>query len=227
MICCSPKSCIIRPQGLPILRGDDFEFIELKSVAPTNLELSGLYFTNGINYTFPVGSFLAPGHFIVLVSNPGTFTNRYPSVHVDGVYAGKLSNTGENVALVHATGAPIFSFNYGTQAPWPASPDGAGFSLVPINPNFNPDPDNPTNWRASSVIGGSPEADDAAPNIPRVVVNEALTHTDLPQLDSIELYNPNPTNVDISDWYLTDQRTNPKSSASRQRQQYQPMDTRS
>ena len=198
------------PPGTTNLSGDEFEFIELKNVASTNLELSGLHFTNGISYSFPVGTFLAPGHFIVLVSNPDAFTNRYPAVHVDGVYAGKLSNSGETLRLVHVTGTPIFSVNYGTQAPWPSSPDGAGFSLVPVNPNLNPDPANPLNWRASAVIGGSPGADDASPDIPRVFVNEALTHTDIPQLDAIELYNPNPANVDISNWYLTDQRTVPQ-----------------
>ena len=31
-----------------------------------------------------------------------------------------------------------------------------------------------------------------------------------PQLDSVELYNPNSTNVDISNWYLTDDRTTPQ-----------------
>jgi hypothetical protein len=198
------------PPGTTNLSGDEFEFLELKNVAPTNLELSGLYFTNGISYTFPVGTFLAPGHFFVLVSNPAAFTNRYPAVPVDGVYAGKLSNSGETLTLVHVTGAPIFSVNYGTRPPWPSSPDGTGFSLVPVNPNFNPDPANPLNWRASTVIGGSPGADDPPLNIPRVFVNEALTHTDLPELDSVELYNPNPTNVDISNWYLTDQRTVPQ-----------------
>jgi hypothetical protein len=198
------------PPGATNFSSDDFEFIELKSVAPTNLELSGLSFTNGIKYTFPVGTFLSPGHFIVLVSNPAAFTNRYPSVHVDGVYSGKLSNSGENIALVHANGMPIVSVNYGTQAPWPSSPDGPGFSLVPVNPNLNPNPDSALNWRASSVIGGSPGADDPSQNIPRILVNEALTHTDLPQLDSVELYNPNPTNVDVGYWYLTDQRTTPK-----------------
>jgi hypothetical protein len=198
------------PPGTADLSGDEFEFIELKNVAPTNLELSGLYFTNGISYTFPVGTFLAAGHFFVLVSNPAAFTNRYPAVHVDGVYTGKLSNSGETLTLVHVTGAPIFSVNYGTRPPWPSSPDGTGFSLVPVNPNLNPDPANPLNWRASAVIGGSPGADDPPLNIPRVFVNEALTHTDLPELDSVELYNPNPTNVDISNWYLTDQRTVPQ-----------------
>jgi len=189
---------------------DDFEFIELKSVASGNLELSGLHFTNGIAYSFPVGTFLAPGHFIVLVSNPDAFSNRYPAVHVNGVYSGKLSNSGEKLTLVHATGATIFSVNYGTTAPWPATPDGSGFSLVPVNPNANPNPSDAANWRASAFIGGSPGADDPAKNIPPILVNEALTHTDLPQLDSVELYNPNPTNVDISNWYLTDQRTQPQ-----------------
>src|SRR4029078_12729122 len=44
------------PPGATNYTSDDFEFIELKSVASTNLELSGLSFTNGITYTFPVGT---------------------------------------------------------------------------------------------------------------------------------------------------------------------------
>jgi hypothetical protein len=189
---------------------DDFEFIEIKNVASTNLELSGLYFTNGISYTFPVGTILAPGRFVVLASNPVAFSNRYPSVRIDGVYSGKLSNNGETITLVHVTGSPIFSARYGTLAPWPSAADGAGFSLVPVQPNANPDPSDALNWRASAVVGGSPGQDDPAKDIPRILVNEALTHTDLPELDSVELYNPNSTNVDIGNWYLTDHRTQPR-----------------
>ena len=198
------------PPGATNIDGDSFEFIELKNVAGATLELSGVHFTNGIAYTFPVGTFLAPNQFIVLVSDPAAFSSKYPGVRVDGVYTNHLSNGGETVSLVHATGAPIFAVNYGTRPPWPSSADGTGFSLVPANPNLNPDPNNAVNWRASAVIGGSPGADDPPLNIPRVLINEALTHTDLPQLDSIELYNPNPTNVDIGNWYLTDQRTVPQ-----------------
>jgi hypothetical protein len=40
-----------------------------------------------------------------------------------------------------------------------------------------------------------------------VFINEVLTHTDPPDLDMVELYNPNPTNVNIGNWHLTDQRT--------------------
>ena len=43
-----------------------------------------------------------------------------------------------------------------------------------------------------------------------VLVNEALTHTDLPQLDQIELYNSNSTSASIANWYLTDDRKEPK-----------------
>ena len=135
----------------------------------------------------------------MLVSNPTAFTNKYPGERVDGVYTNNLSNAGQTVALVHAAGAAIFSVKYGTRPPWPSSADGTGFSLVPVNPNLNPDPNNPLNWRASTVIGGSPGADDPSSSIGRILINEVLTHTDPPQLDSIELYNPNSTNVDIGD----------------------------
>ena len=190
--------------------GDEFEFIELKNVASTNLELSGVHFSNGIGYTFPIGAFVAPGQFVVLVSNPTAFTNKYPGERVDGVYTNNLSNAGQTVALVHAAGAAIFSVKYGTRPPWPSSADGTGFSLVPANPNLNPDPNNPLNWRASTVIGGSPGADDPPSGIGRILINEVLTHTDLPQVDWAELYNPNSTNVCIGSWYLTDQRNVPQ-----------------
>src|SRR5256885_4845355 len=167
--------------------GDAFEFIELKNVASTNLELSGVRFTNGISYIFPVGTFVAPGQFIVLAGNPTAFASKYPAVRVDGVYTNNLSNGGETVTLVQVTGAPIFSVNYGTRPPWPSSPDGTGFSLVPVNPNLNPDPNNPLNWRASTVIGGSPGAEAPASGGGGNLGNEGLTPTGPPPLDSIEL----------------------------------------
>jgi hypothetical protein len=198
------------PPGATNIASDEFEFLELKNVAPSNLDLSGVQFTNGVSYSFPVGTVVAPGRFVVLVSNPAIFTNRYPGVRVDGVYSGRLSNSGETLSLTDVSNSPVLSVTYATRSPWPPAADGAGFSLVPVNPNFNPDPNNALNWRASTIIGGSPRADDPTPNVPPVLVNEALTHTDLPQLDSVELYNPNSTNVDVGNWYLTDQRTVPK-----------------
>ncbi len=198
------------PPAAAGLDGDEFEFVELKNVAGTPLELSGVRFTSGIQYTFPIGSFIAPGQFIVLVRNPVAFASKYPGVRVDGVYTNGLSNNGETLTLAHLTGTPIFSVGYGTRPPWPELADGGGFSLTPVNPNFNPNPNDPLNWRASTQIGGSPGADEPASNVPRVLVNEVLTHTDPPETDTVELFNPNASPVDIGGWFLTDDRTNPR-----------------
>ena len=189
------------PPGTTNLSGDEFEFIELKNVASKNLELSGLQFTNGLTYTFPVGTFVAPGQFVILVSNPSAFTNRYPTVPFVGVYSGKLSNSGETLTLVHADGVAYLLRLLRHPRTVAFDPRRNRVFSGAVNPNLNPDPANPLNWRASSVIGGSPGADDPSLNLPRILVNEALTHTDLPQLDSIELFNPASTNVDIGNWY--------------------------
>ena len=189
--------------------GDEFEFIELKNVANTNLDLSGVHFSNGIEFTFPNGTMIGAGEFVVLVRNPEAFAMKYPGKTFGGVYTGKLSNSGETLSLVHAAGAPIFSLSFSDAAPWATTPDGNGFSLVPQNPNLNPDPANSANWRASSQTGGSPGADDPTPLIAPILITEILTHTDLPQVDSVELFNPTGSAVDIGNWYLTDQRTQP------------------
>jgi hypothetical protein len=196
------------PEGA--IDGDEFEFIELKNVNPVEIDLGGVHFTNGVNYVFPNGTRLGSGQFVVLVHNPTNFASRYPGVHVDGVYTHNLANNGERITLVHAVGTPIFAVTFHDQPPWPTAADGRGFSLVPANPNLNLDPNNPASWRASSRVGGSPGSDDPPVDITPVVINEVLTHTDPPMADAIELYNPAATAADISNWYLTDDRTVPK-----------------
>ncbi|HAB17609.1 MAG TPA: hypothetical protein DCE44_14290, partial [Verrucomicrobiales bacterium] len=189
---------------------DDFEFVELKNVGGIERDLSGVQFTNGIRYTFPNGTRLPAGGFLVLASRESTFTNRYPNLRPFGVYAGKLANSGERLTLIHAAGAPIFDVSWSDQLPWPSSADGDGFSLVPRNPNANPNPNDPAQWRASVQLGGSPGADDPVLTVPQVVINEVLAHTDPPDLDAIELYNPSALPADVSGWFLSDDRNTPK-----------------
>jgi hypothetical protein len=189
---------------------DEFEFVELKNAGNAPLDLSGVRFTEGIQFDFPRGTVLQPGKFLVLVENPVAFTNRYPGRIPFGQYSGKLADNGERLLLSGPDGAPLLDVTYDQAPPWPESPDGLGFSLVPVNGERNPNPNLAANWRPSSVLGGSPGADDVGGTIPPVVVNEVLTHTDLPQVDAVELYNPGTTPVDLSGWYLTDDRSVPK-----------------
>ena len=65
-------------------------------------------------------------------------------------------------------------------------------------------------WRPSTEIRGSPGYADPNPSsFPPVVVNEALTHTDPPEVDSVELYNPGPGSAAIGGWFLTDDPAQP------------------
>ena len=137
--------------------GNDYEFIELKNEGDSELNLAGMYFEQGIRYTFPAGlAPLAPGEFIVLVRNPTAFAERYPGVTIAGAYEGKLANQGEKITLRDATGSVLISIHYDDENGWPLSPDGHGDSLIFVQPEG--DPNDPHHWRASANRNGSPGA---------------------------------------------------------------------
>lgn len=184
--------------------GDEYEFLELKNVGTNTLNLGGMGFTAGITFTFTNGTRLAPGQFFVLVRNPARFAERYLGVTVDGVFGGKLDNAGEAIRLAHVLGTPAVSVTYDDLAPWPVSPDGYGYSLVPVDPNANPDPDDAYHWRASALPGGSPGRDDPAAAIAPVVINEVLSASLPSDVDAVELFNPTAGDVDVGGWFLTD-----------------------
>ena len=182
--------------------GTAFEFLELKNAGSTVLDLSGLSFTSGITFMFTNGTLLAPGQFFVLGRDLARLQSKYPSLIVNGLYKGKLSNAGDTLTLTHPFGVNIFSVTYGTRGSWPVAADGFGFSLVP-------DETNPGHYRASNQAGGSPGADDPVSVLPRVVINEILSSSVPPALDAIEVYNPTANVVDLGGWYLTDNATYP------------------
>jgi len=197
------------PPAFGLLSGDEVEFLELKNTGTSPINLSGLSFTAGITFGFPNGTRLAPGAFFVLARNEAAFTNKYPGVRVNGIYTGRLDNGGETLTLSHPLGAKVLSVTYDDLAPWPIAPDNFGFSLVPVQPNANPDPDNPVNWRTSTLVGGSPGADDPVNPIAPVLINEVLSHSETGS-DFIELFNPNTNAVDLGGWFLTDDPDTPK-----------------
>ncbi|MBN1673693.1 MAG: lamin tail domain-containing protein [Kiritimatiellae bacterium] len=187
------------------LGGRDFEFIEIRNTGSATRGLSELT-VKGLAYTFPPGAELAGGAFLVLVRNAAAFAARYPGVAPFGVYGGGLDNGGERIALLDSDGRTVTALRYNDKAPWPPAADGDGFSLVATDTAG--DQDDPAKWRASNLIGGSPGYDDGLPY--RVVINEALTHTDLPEVDAIELFNAGGASADIGGWYLSDSVTDYK-----------------
>jgi hypothetical protein len=192
---------------------DSFEFIELKNIGTTPLSLPGFRFTNGVDFTFTATNpitVLGAGQYLVLVRNRTAFLTRYPTVtNIAGEYTTALNNGGERIALEGPLGEPILDFHYDNS--WYPSTDGSGFSLVLRDEAavFNTY-SNASAWRVSAAWGGSPGRADTLPaTIVPVVINEARTHTDPPEVDTVELYNPTQTPVQLGGWFLTDDRSRP------------------
>jgi hypothetical protein len=139
------------------------EFIEVTNISTTQtLNLGGARFVQGIIYTFPDGTTLAPGASAVVARNATSFAAVYgPGVPVVGSYTGSsLSNSGERIKLEDAAGGTIADFTYAISSPWPAASNGAG-SIVLMRPETRPDPSVGTNWRLSMATTGSPGGSDA------------------------------------------------------------------
>jgi hypothetical protein len=133
----------------------EYEFIELENAGDEPLNLSGLYFSRGIVYSFPADAELGPQGFIVLASDTGAFFKRYGFQPFDE-YEGRLDNDGETLALNSATGDTIVRIDYSDRFPWPRSADGDGYSLVPREPSPYKNPNDAADWTASREIHGNP-----------------------------------------------------------------------
>ncbi|MEO8350861.1 MAG: lamin tail domain-containing protein [Chthoniobacteraceae bacterium] len=142
---------------------EDFEYLELRNVSATPIDLTDVRFTKGIDFDFAPGTMLAAGASVLVVKNADAFNLRYGSGRpIAGSYGGgSLMNSGEEIKLSYGIGTAIREFTYGDTAPWPTSPDGEGYSLVRRFPeNLTLDDNLASNWRASLVTGGSPGGDD-------------------------------------------------------------------
>lgn len=185
--------------------GNDYEFVEVKNIGATTVNMAGVAFALGIEFAFPAGSTLPAHQSVVVVSNPTAFSERYPGVPIAGPYGGQLDNGGEELLLTAPGGAPLLDFAYDDDAPWPTAAGGDGYSMVIVSPSSNPGA--PASWRASTYPNGSPGQDDPAPLVRPVVVNEVLANSSLPFEDAIELANPSSQPVAIGGWYLSDSPT--------------------
>jgi hypothetical protein len=117
----------------PVVHGA--EFVELLNIS-TNLafDLSG-WRVNGLDYTFPEGSFLAPRGILVLVKDRTAAAVAYGTNFLAfDVFNGNLQANGETLTLIQpgGTNGPdvvIDKVRYESTTPWPATANGLGPSL--------------------------------------------------------------------------------------------------
>jgi hypothetical protein len=164
-----------------------YEFLELKNIGRSPIDLSEWQFVQGIKFKFPMRSILHGGDFIVLASHPQKFRERY-GIRPFGSYEGFLANNGEKMTLVSASAETTNTMAYDDRLPWPESADGHGYSLVPTVLNPDADQNDPSHWRASLAIHGSPGRDDQ----PNTLVSDGREKA--PNDIKLEQNYPNPFN---------------------------------
>jgi hypothetical protein len=183
---------------------NSLEFVELYNSDLISEDISGYRLSGSIDYTFPAGTILPSGGFLVVARVPSAVQSYYGISGVLGPFTNNLPNGSGTVRLRNELDGVLLEVNYESKAPWPVSPDGAGHSLVLRRPSYGEN--DPRAWAASDLVGGSPGRADGYSNEPLrgVVINEILAHTDLPELDSIELFNPGTQSVNLNGCILTD-----------------------
>ena len=186
------------------------EFVELYNAGDVFEDLSRWRIAGTVRYQFPEGFRLGAGQFVVVARDPAAVSARHGISGVLGPYSGSFNGGGGPLELRDEMDAIKLQMDLGTRDPWPVAADGSGHSLVLSNPSHGEA--DPRAWAASATRGGNPGAMDPLPTADPardVVLNEVLAHTDLPQLDMVELFNRGTVASDLSGCVLTDDlRTN-------------------
>ncbi|HAP68982.1 MAG TPA: hypothetical protein DCR04_04540 [Flavobacteriales bacterium] len=135
----------------PEINADSLEFIEIYNPNMTDpLDVSGYYFSSGVDYTFPAGSVIPANGFAIVSVDSVAFENTF------GIPAfewplGALSNSGEGIALRNSDDFVVDTVFYDDSNSW-ADADGTGFSLVLCDPNS--DNNLPESWTLSENATG-------------------------------------------------------------------------
>lgn len=145
----------------------DFEWIELMNVGSDVIELTDVFFAEGLDFSFTGSAVttLSPGQRVLVVGNQMGFEARYGN-SLNATIAGelgpsRLENAGERIHPVNALGSTIQDFTYGDPFPWPSQAGFAGYSLVLISDGAStPDHGEAENWRSSGFLGGAPIGSD-------------------------------------------------------------------
>ncbi|MDF1863087.1 MAG: lamin tail domain-containing protein, partial [Verrucomicrobiales bacterium] len=147
------------------------------------------YITNRANYVQSTLPALTP---FAITSNGGSNFSEADSV-VDLIGTGAY-----NVFSIEVNGEPV-----------PVTWSGANTWQISVPISYGPNALTITAKNHHGVEVGSDTITVTNTTAP-ILITEVLTHTDLPEVDSIELYNPHSFPVNVGGWFLTDNSSIPK-----------------
>lgn len=168
--------------------GDDW--FELHNASDQPLSIAGLYVSDDLTIAGQTNSSIAPISFIGPRGFVKFAADGSPGRGRD--HTGfQLDSLGEAIVLLDTNLGVIDGVYFGVQTSGVSAgrlPDG-GDTIF----SFGTTP--------------SPDASNYLP-LPNAVINELLSHTDLPLEDAVELHNPTASPADISGWFLSDDPAN-------------------
>ncbi|HUR45654.1 MAG TPA: lamin tail domain-containing protein, partial [Candidatus Saccharimonadales bacterium] len=162
------------------------DWFEIYNPQNAPVALGGFYLTD--TYSNPTNSriwdlsFIGPNAFRQFIADQNPYTS---ARHVNF----KLSGSGEAIGLYDTNRVRIDGITFGPQLSGVSQgrlPDGA--TTIVSFPN-----------------SASPEDPNYVP-LQSVLINEVLSHSDLPLEDAVEVYNPTGAPVDLSGWWLSDDK---------------------
>ncbi len=131
------------------------EWVELYNQHSVDMDLTSWRITGGIEYSFPQGTVLPGGGYLVIAKQPAQLLEQLPGEMISlGPFEGGISDGGERIELRSRTDRLMDALEFEDDDPWPVGSDGSGHSLSKIDEDNATA--NPTNWETSILSGGTP-----------------------------------------------------------------------
>ena len=150
----APVPALASPDGVVVFNeiqynpegaGEQGEWVELFNQMGIITDISG-WRIDGIGYTFPSGTLMQPGSYLVVAKTPGAGQL--------GPFPGNLDNGGERLRLINHSDRLMDEFEFGDDRPWPAAADGSGATLAKLDPYTASGRSD--KWTFSEQLGGTP-----------------------------------------------------------------------
>lgn len=113
---------------------EEGQFIELFNRGNDGVDLSLWRFSEGVDFTFPKGTMLPAGGYLVIAANTNWLREAYGNIPLLGNFKGRLSHKGELLRLLDRFGNLVCEVDYHAGGDWPELAKGGGSSMELVNP---------------------------------------------------------------------------------------------
>lgn len=131
---------------------DSLEYIEIYNSTDADIDLSGYYFLDGIEFVFDDSTIIAAKSYMVIATDDDAIENVFGLVDVEDWETGGLSNGGDKITLADSSGNVVASVEYSDGGDWPSEADGEGYSLEICD--LNGSQSDAANWSLSKTVTG-------------------------------------------------------------------------